>query len=42
VLEDDRRVLVERADLEAHLARLAPAWIELWSLLNEVNRTIKL
>ena len=42
VLEDHQRVPVERADLKAQLARLAPAWVELRAVLNEVNRTLEI
>ena len=40
VLEDHRRVQTERAALNATLARLAPAWAELRSALNELNRVL--
>ena len=40
VLEEHVRVQQERAELEATLARLAPAWRELRSVLNELTRVL--
>ena len=40
VLEDHRRVQAERAELRAALERLGPAWGELRSVLNELNRVL--
>ena len=37
---DHQRVQGERAEFVATLDRLAPAWRELRSVLNELNRTI--
>ncbi len=40
VLESHREVLAERAELVAQLQRLTPAWGELRSVLNELNRVL--
>jgi chromosome segregation ATPase len=40
VLEDHDRVQRERAELKATLDHLAPAWRELRSVLNELNRVL--
>jgi hypothetical protein len=40
VLEDHRRVQAERNELRASLERLWPAWAELRSALNELNRVL--
>jgi hypothetical protein len=39
-LEEVVRVQVERAELVATLDRLAPAWRELGTVLNEINRAL--
>ena len=41
VLEDHRRVQRERAELLAALERLAPAWRELRTVLNVLNRVLE-
>ena len=41
VLEDHKRVQRERAELAAILDRLTPAWRELRSVLNELNRVLE-
>jgi hypothetical protein len=40
VLEDHRRVLAKRAELVALLRQLAPAWGDLRTVLNEINRVL--
>jgi hypothetical protein len=40
VLGDHERVQAERAELRAALERLGPAWAELRSALNELNRVL--
>ena len=41
VLEDRQRIQRERAELVATLDRLAPAWRELRSVLNGLNRVLE-
>jgi hypothetical protein len=41
LLRSYRELATERADLEALLVKLAPAWGELRKLLNEVNRVLE-
>ena len=41
VLKDIERELRERAELKATLARLTPAFRELRSVLNELNRALE-
>ena len=40
VLKDLERELREQAEIKATLARLGPAWGELRSVLNELNRVL--
>jgi hypothetical protein len=39
-LEAHRQVPAERVELVAQLRRLGPAWVELRSVLNELNRVL--
>ena len=40
VLKDLERELREQAELKATLARLGPAWAELRTVLNDLNRVL--
>jgi hypothetical protein len=40
LLRSYRELAKERADLEALLVKLAPAWAELRKVLNELNRVL--
>jgi hypothetical protein len=41
LLRSYRELAEERADLEALLVKLAPAWANLRTILNEVNRVLE-
>jgi hypothetical protein len=41
LLRSHRALAKERADLEALLVKLAPAWAELRKVLNELNRVLE-
>ena len=40
LLRSYRELAKERADVKAHLVKLAPAWAELRKVLNELNRVL--